>query len=403
MITPEVAHFKTKLSRNAQRLFSSNFFQIISETLTNIFISAFIWRFTESFYAVAFYQLGFYIALSGGFYVNGYLLRTFHLRTLFLVGCLLTGIASVAIVFFSQTNSVPTFFIIGCVNAFGYGLYWPNRNYLELQEVADNARDYYFSLINVVGMVARTIIPFVAGWFIVFGTKVNIYSAEVGYWVLFSLAFILMGVVGIIVFKGNYESPKPLRITRFSLQKIFNKRFLLNTAQGVVDGTSFIVPLLILISLGDESLLGVIAGFTALFGAIIIYIYGKKSRNGARKKVLIVSNIIFLLCAISLLALPHPFNILVYVLFGITASNFFYIGAEPIVLAESDKQISVDASLRYSFIFDNEFFLNTGRVGGVLIVILLVYVFSETNMLVYGPIIVALLQVFLLFVFLKKK
>ncbi|MFA7193615.1 MAG: MFS transporter [Candidatus Paceibacterota bacterium] len=396
MITTEILHFKERLNQNTQKLFVSNIFQITAESITNIFIAAFIWRFTESFYAVAFYQIGFYIALAAGFWVNGILLRKFYLKNIFLASTFLTGATSLIVLFFSESQQVLLFFLIGLMNAFGYGLYWPNRNYLELKEIKDSSRNYYFSLINAVGWTTRALVPFIAGWFIVLGSNSGFYKVETAYWILFIFAFILMIKAGLVIYKGNHVSPKPLIITRFKLQKFLNKRFLLNTSHGVVDGIGFIFAIIILIHLGDEGVLGTLTAVASILGSVVLYFYGKFSKETARVKVSLVSNILFLSGALSLVFLPSSVSFISYILIGSIFSNLYYVGAEPIILAESEIEMSNNEKEEYSFIFDNEFFLNFGRVVGILVFVLLVYVFSQSFALKFGPLLVGLLQLVLL-------
>ena len=101
MIASEIMHFKERLNQSTQKLFVSNIFQITAESITNVFIAAFIWRFTESFYAVALYQVGFYVALATGFWINGALLRKFYLKNIFLFSTIITGASSLIVLFFS--------------------------------------------------------------------------------------------------------------------------------------------------------------------------------------------------------------------------------------------------------------------------------------------------------------
>lgn len=405
MITSEILHFKERLNQNTQKLFVSNVFQITAESITNIFIAAFIWRFTESFYAVAFYQIGFYIALATGFWINGILLRKFYLKNIFLASTFLTGATSLIVLFFSESQQILLFFLIGLMNAFGYGLYWPNRNYLELKEIKDSSRNYYFSLINAVGWTTRALVPFIAGWFIVSGSVSGLYKVETAYWILFIFAFILMVKAGLVIYKGNHVSPKPLIISRFKLQKFFNKRFFLNASQGLVDGVGFVFAIIILIHLGNEGVLGTLTAITSVLGSFAIYFYGKFSKETARLKISLLSNVLFIVGAIGLIFLPSPISFIAYILIGSIFSNLYYVGVEPLALAESEREMSGDEKEEYSFIFDNEFFLNFGRVLGILILVLLAYLFSQSFALKFGPLSVGIFQLILLscYFYLKKK
>ena len=60
---------------------------------------------------------------------------------------------------------------------------------------------------------------------------------------------------------------------------------------------------------------------------------------------------------------------------------------EPLLLFNSDVERGNNKKMRYLFIFNNEAFLNLGRIIGIILVGVIVSNTSQTNAIIYGPII----------------
>src|SRR5207253_2367370 len=110
---------------------------------TSIFIGAYIWRATASINNVVLYFIGVTLLLSVGFFLNGLLLRHFSIRALYGWGALLAGLSNAAAVFI-HPGSLLAVFAYGGLRGVCMGLYWANRNYLELQETLHHQRQYFY-------------------------------------------------------------------------------------------------------------------------------------------------------------------------------------------------------------------------------------------------------------------
>ncbi len=396
--------FFTPFAGNLRRLFFSNSFEAIAAPLSSIFVGAFIWRTTGSLIAVAVFSLGQFALQPFVFGLNGLILRRVNIRHMFFLGAICAGIGSVAVAVFGSLQN-PLFFLLGgFLKAVGHGFYFPNRNYLELQETSDSNRNYFFGFIHAIAQAASVVIPFFAGWFIVFGSYTKWYSPHHAYLLLFGVSFLLMVAAGSSILGGTYVSPIPARITRFSLQRFWNERRTINFAVGFVNGLGFISPLLILIYLGNEGLLGTATAIAGIIAAVAMYAYGRFANRQWRYFMSLLSSIVFVACAAGLILLPQPINVIVYVLIAVTASDFFSLICSPILLACSDKEMDRDEGMRYTFIFDNELFLNSGRVCGILLVIGMTVFVSQRFGLLYGPLFAGLVQLaFMLGLFISRK
>lgn len=394
----ESIYFIEHINGNIQRILLSNIFKTISSPLVTTFLNAFVWRISGSIIDVVIYNIGLHIFLPTAFYLNGLLLRYVHIRKLLAWGAILSGIASTAFIFFGGANRVAIFFY-GCIWGLSQGLYWANRNYLEFKETYDGVRLYFYGLLSSVSSIASVLVPLIAGWFIVFGSIVHLYSERHAYWILFTLSFILMLLCGRVILRGAFESiiPEKIILKTFRL----NKRRILNIASGFVDGTPFISTVLILLVLGNEGILGTITAIMSLVTAFVMYWYGRKAKPASELRAIFASGTLFLISGFCLIAFPLKAGIVSYILlYGIAASFFnMLISAE--LLSLSEEEMLGDITSRYSFIFDNEVFLNFGRILSLLIIIGLAFFTSKITTLVYGQILIGVVHIILLVSFLS--
>jgi YQGE family putative transporter len=260
----------------------------------------------------------------------------------------------------------------GCVYGIGYGFYWANRNYLELQETVAEGRQYYFSIIQIVGSLSSVFVPFIAGWLVVSGS---------------------------IISGGTFESPVPRALTRFTITPFFNKRRLLAIAGGAIDGLAFVPALLVLMLLGNEGVLGTVTAIVSLCTIFLTYYYGRMFSQKHQYKVLVVSSAVLFLCTLGLTLFPGLASLLVYVVCFSVGSTFFVLAFEPLSLLFTEQEMAGDATLRYAFIVDNETFLNMGRLLSLAVGIGACFIFSEKIVLLVGPLLAAYVQVFFLVMF----
>jgi len=394
----EVGEFILRLNYNARQVLFSDLYRIISEPLVTIFIAAFIWRATESLLNVALYMMGRFIGLPLAFWLNGYVLRHIDIRTAFWCGSISAGIVTAAVIFFGGVISPLAFLAYGLLNGFGWGFYWANRNFLTLQETNDHERPYYVSIVHAAILLSNIVVPFVGGWLIVTGSYFGVYAPEHAYWVLFGLSLLLMLLSARAIAHVRFQSPIPDTIVHLRKSGL-NARRLLNLSRGTVE-IKFIIVLLILIYLGNEGILGTLTALVSLMAAISMYAYGR-IKNGRRSRVMtLVMSGVFFMCALALAVLPVSIGVALYVLFSPIAIRFFAMLTEPFILSLSDNEAGNNPALRYMLTFDNELFINAGRIIGVVLVIALGVFASRDDALFWGPLVIGAMQLMLLIPFL---
>lgn len=400
-IYTEQQYFIEELKGNLEKVFYSNLFHIISNPLFGIFINAFIWRTTGSLLNVVLYSAGDFLCLPIAFFLNGFLLGKVNIRTAYWIGTLVASLTTALVVFLGVTSPY-AFLAYGCLVGLGNGFYWANRNYLELQESNPNQRKYFYSLLSIADRLANIVVPLFAGWFIIFGQNSNFYSPVHAYWILFGTAIVLMLGGALTIARGSFESPVPLFISRLKIKPFLNKRRILSLAQGLTDGLGFVPTILILLFLGKEGVLGTIAAIISVVTIVIIYLYGRIANGIDPRRVLLISTIGFSLCALYLALSPGPISSIVYILLTAIFLNFMNLAVSPLLLSLTDIEMGDNPSThRYSFIFDNELFLNIGRLISFAFILICIFSGQITHALFYISLFAGIVQIILIRIFLK--
>jgi len=391
------------LSRKARLLIKSFALHTIASPLLSLFTNAFIWRDTSSFLYIAVYNLGLFVFLPIGFYVNGLLLKRIKITVLYLIGLLIAMLAVLAVVFFSGSN-IWHFIIYGCIFGFGNGLYWGNRHFLVFQGTESKQRNYFFGINTSLSSLISLCITFLAGWFIVFGEHSILYNPTIAYWILSIVALAATIASGAVILKADYKSPRVNGMVQFNISKKWNRIRFINLSMGISEGLHFFLPaLLILFYLGKEGVLGTISTIVALLAIVVTYLYGRFSKGEDRRPTFFVSSIIYILISFFLLILGEPLGVLIFALLNGITIKFQWLAIEPFSLDVMDKEIEKKKDNEYTLVFDREMFLNIGRIIGVLILFFIIYLTSQEKAFFLTPLILGIVQLILMLFIWRRK
>src|SRR3989339_460724 len=318
--------------------------------IISLFINAFIWRQTGSFINVAGYNLGLFIGLPFGFLFATILLRKINIKFTYILGLLISIIAGFLAIFLSSFS----FFIYltyGLIYGVGSGLYWSSRNYLTLQETKDEHRNYFFSIVSLANKISGMVVAFVSGWIIFSVESMLGYSATGAYLLLIFIAFIFMLLSGLVIFKTNLETPTIKKIWQLSISKKWNQVRIVAMGMGVLDGSMYFLPTLLILYFLVNFLLALLL---ALFMShLSVYIF-------------------VLLCGLSL--------------------AFYWLALNPWFLSVMDTVLGEKKQDKFVVIFDHEIFLNLGRIVSVIISLVLVAEIGILPTLQFLPLTLTLLQ-----------
>jgi MFS family permease len=192
-----------------------------------------------------------------------------------------------------------------------------------------------------------------------------------------------------VIARSTIETPVPEgRISRLHIRPIINRRRVFQLAQGLLDSITVVPGLLVLSVFGNEGILGTTVAISSVVSIVATYIYGRYAKQKDENRTLVISSIFFTFCSLLLVMLPTTAGIITYVLFSGIGVTFFTIANASKLLSLSEKEIGSATGGAYSFIFDNELFLNAGRIiGGGLLIATVVYG-SESFGLFYGQLFV---------------
>lgn len=389
----ELVHYRS-LHKDVQRLLISYALYLAAYPLVMTFMDAYFWRVTGSILAIIVYNFGYIIGLPLGFYLNGLLLKKFHVLRLYFVGALLQGLIACSVVFFTTR----TFFdvgVFGLIFGVGAGLFWGNKNYLDLKLTKNTNRVYYNSLGQVADLCINILVPAVAGWFIAFGHQTGWYLPQMSYRVLMLVGFGMLALSGYVVQSSTIASitidglvvRHPTQ--SWQLARIFHLLYNLQVGLNLVTSS-----VLILFFVGGEGIFGTVHAMTAALSAVAIYLIGRKTTVRHSWMFVGIGSILFFVGASVLAGVFTWVGSLVYAAITTTLWAVQWSTSYTVFMELMDQEAS-SPSKQYAYVCDNELFFNIGRGVGIGVVVLFLMLFSQQAALRWTPLVIATIQLIL--------
>jgi YQGE family putative transporter len=345
---------------------------------------------------VALYNLGIFLGVPLAFLLNGQLIRRFKLTTIYILATVFQGLVPIPLIFYSFTGSFQIL-LLGVVFGLTAGFYWANRNFFTLVFTKSKERIYFSGLENGISQITNVFIPFLIGWFIVLGERVNLYSADFAYKLLFGLGIVILYVSGRAI-KGEIIA-KELKVDfiRLKLDKHWWSVRALTLGKGVSEGGLLFIPtLMILTIVGDEGALGAFKSASALIAAIAAYYVSKKAKVGDRVNILKIGLFIEFIAALTFVIFYSATGVALYFVLYALSTPFVWISISPIILDALDKVSEKRKFINYNYFFDIELFTNSGRVMGALVFLLLIQFAPVQTTLRFTPLILIILRFFII-------
>lgn len=385
----ELSHFRL-LSLPLKKLLVSFALLCLAYPIIFVFVSAYLWRSSADLYPLIIYNLGTFISLPLGFYLNGWLLGRFHIKHLYFLGALLLGVAPVMVIYATDLGN-QAMILYGLIFGLGSGFYWANKNYLTLKLTKGTNRIYYNSMETIANVLTRIIAPVISGYLIVAGEYFGWYSLTFGYQLAVLLGLVLLLLSGLVLLMAKIDDVGArdfvLRLPSSAWQ--FNRLFIV--INDTLRGVNFFVPsILILVLLGDEGTLGLVNSLSAVLASLALYIVGRKVRLEHALPIMAIGIIVYLISSLFLaISFSAPAVLLVIAVSTIYSTVQFTI-AYTVSMELIDTEIKEDAlGSQYAYICDNELFFNFGRViGAAAFVVLLLGLGQELSLRVILPLLV---------------
>ncbi len=403
-IRKEIAAFNV-FNADAKKLIIINLIYALAFPFIIIFGSAFIMRVTDGNNTMAIiYNWGFFLGLIVGYFINGKLLKNkFDIRKIFTIGIFLTVIPLSLLMFFGK-NAGYFVIIYGLAVGTGNGIYWSCRNFVTYLVTNEKNRNFFASIEQFIIIFCNALIPLLFGTFIL-GSSPDQEFKMTAYKYTSAVMVIVSFIAGVLILKSNFKTPRIKKFVYFKFGKIWNyQRYLTFTVGMVEAGFMVLMTLLILNVAGDESVLGKIEFFTAIVSVISIYIVGRIAKPEHRGKIMLAGAISLIIggtfLAFTISNNELLFDFLAVSFLGVIVMKIGQVIADPMVhsafratfLSSIEKATNEEKKESYSFIMDNEYFMNGGRIFGGFVFLSLTFLIDDMGALRYTFIILALIQ-----------
>lgn len=364
--------------------------------VVEIFVGAYVMRYTNDPTMVVYYQLAMYIGIVSTSFVNGWLMRFFSCKTLYSAGILVSGISMFLMMYVKSLGLIElglAGFLLGAAS----GFFWTNRYLLTLYNTNDSNRNYFFGLESFFFSIMSIAIPLAVGGFIsqMDGkTFLNHQFSLISCYKIVTFCVVVITIMACVVLsRGEFkrQEPKPFLFIHFNI--LWWKMLLLAVLKGMVQGFLVTAPaILILKFIGNEGSLGLIQGLSGALTAILVYVLGRIASPNDRLKIFVGGLMIFFIGTLCNCVLFSAAGVILFVLCKVIFQPLFDLAYFPIMMKTIDVVSKIEKRNEYAYIQSHEFGLFVGRAFGLLLFILLATIISQEFALKYALVIVAGLQ-----------
>ncbi|MCX2474716.1 MFS transporter [Pedobacter sp. MC2016-05] len=385
----EIAHFKNQ-SYNFRVLTLTNLIYSIVLPVIDIFVAAYVMRSSNDPVKVVIYQLTIYTGIPITFFLNGYLLSKFSIKTLYSLGMMLSGVSMMVMMSLTTLDNTGIG-IAGLIMGMSFGFYWANRDFLALAITNDENRNYYYGLETFFYTIIAVVIPVLIGWFIEFNAVTG--GAHLAYKIVTGMVFVITILASIMCFRGNFQNPTEKKFVYFKFDPYWYKLLRLATLKGLVQGFLVTAPaMLIMLLVGKEGALGTAQSIGAIIAAIAMYIIGRNTSAKHRLYIFGTGLVLFAIAAVINGVLYSSLGVILFMLFLLLAKPLLDLAYFPIQFSVIDILTKKEKRSEFAYILNHEAGLYIGRLTGAGTFLILAYCFSVEIALRYAIIIVAILQ-----------
>lgn len=385
-----------ELASQQKRLLTSFFLFSLASPMASIYSNTFLWRQDKDPITLGIFNIGTFIGVTIGFFLNALLLRLLPSGRLYALGCVLQGLVPLVLVLLgAQANSYA--FILGLALGCSMGLFWGNRNTLTSKTSEGPNRYRFVSIETSMVLIAGVVAPFLVGWFITLGSSVSLLTIQGAYQLTSVLGLILLTISGTLLWSVETE---PFTTKHFWIKHpsaLWKSQRLLEVINGIADGLSSVLPLvIILIYLGQENAVGTVKGLAALLSGSVIYFIRNYVRHHHHTTLFGIWIAFNLTGAVIFSITQSAFGAMIFFVLGGLVASFRWSSFTSVMYEVVDQEMRSNKIHRFVYLLDRECFLNLGRVLGLGILIAL-YTQAPTLLVRYGLILTTLIPIPLLF------
>lgn len=391
----EIQFFCSK-EHNMKVLLLTNMIYAFVLPVVEIFAGAYVMRTTNAPAMVAYYQLAMYVGVVFTSLVNGVLLKTFNIKTLYAAGILVSGVSLGSMMLIGHLG-VAELGMAGFLLGAASGFFWTNRYLLALYNTSDDNRNYYFGLESFFFSVANITVPLVIGAFIggmdgrsVLGVS---FDANLCYRIVMCVVVAVTILAVCVLWRGRFVMPNDTSFIHFRFHVLWRKMLALAALKGMVQGFLVTAPaILVMRFVGNEGALGTIQGISGAMTAVLVYVLGRMARPQDRLWIFLVSVIVFFAGTLCNGIMFSAAGVIMFVLCKVVFQPLYDLAYYPVMMKTIDVVARIEQRNEYTYIMTHEVGLFFGRFIGLAMFIALVYLVSEDFALKYALVIVAALQ-----------
>jgi YQGE family putative transporter len=137
---------------------------------------------------------------------------------------------------------------------------------------------------------------------------------------------------------------------------------------GFYHGIESVVPTaMVLLFVGREDSLGFIQSISALVAALAIYAVGRRSNERTRMRILLFWSVSTILGALAFGIWFSVVGVIIYFMISALSGDFRWVSLGAVMYDRVEQEALAEQSHAYPYLLDREFFLNAGRILGLLV------------------------------------
>jgi YQGE family putative transporter len=367
--------------------------------LSNTFVNVYLWRQTNDFLTIAFYNLAIYIFQALTFIVAGKLAKKIDRIVVLRLGVSFLSVFFLTVLIIGK-HAATFNVLLGCLLGIGYGFYWLAFNVLTFEITEPETRDFFNGFMGGLESLGGMVGPLLAG-IIIANMKTNI-----GYMTVFSISFGLFILAVICSFFVNKRDARGIYHLRTVFSEIrFNLNWknvlLANLFQGMREGLFvFVVTIWVFLITKSEFSLGVFNLCLSAFSFIFYFLVTKFVKPHRRKEAILIGCFII---SLSVLIILFKLSYLLLIIYAIVVGMFYPVLTVPFNSMAYDVigKSKLARELRIEYVVILEVFVNIGRVISVSTFIIFVMVYESRQPIPY--LLAIFSQAYLLIYFFMRK
>lgn len=367
--------------------------------LSNTFVNVYLWRQTNDYLTIAFYNLAIFIVQPLTFIIGGKIAKMIDRIIVLRAGVIFLSVFFMMVLFIGEKAATYNILLGGLLGV-GYGFYGLAFSVLIFEITEPETRDFFNGYMGALESFGGMIGPFISGIII---AKMD---TEIGYMTVFSISlclFLLAVLTSFFVGKRKADGRYCLHIAWREVRRDADLRNMMyaNMFQGMREGLFvFIVAIWVYLITNSEFALGTFNLLLNGFSFVFFFLVTKMVKFRFRKKAILIGSIAISLSVFIILFQLTYVQLLIYAVVIGVFSPLLHVPFDSMAYDAIGK--SRDAkTYRIEYVVWLEVFVNIGRVIAVSFFIISLYAFSNNASIPYIMVIFSFAYYFIYY-FVKK-